>query len=85
MVGLNTELGSITVKDVTADEILLTSRSGDIDMDGIIDGDTINAETDGDGDVVITGKGKHKEAFSALVECLYKLHTFISRIFLKIG
>lgn len=57
MVGLNTELGSITVKDVTADEILLTSRSGDIDMDGIIDGDTINAETDGDGDVVITGKG----------------------------
>ena len=29
--------------------------------------------------------GKHKEAFSTLVECLYKWHTFISRIFLKIG
>ena len=28
---------------------------------------------------------KHKEAFSTLVECLYKWHTFISRIFLKIG
>ena len=30
-------------------------------------------------------QGKHKEAFSTLVECLYKWHTFISRIFLKIG
>ena len=29
--------------------------------------------------------GKHKEAFSTLVKCLYKWHTFISRIFLKIG
>ena len=29
--------------------------------------------------------GKHKEAFSTLVECLYNWHTFISRIFLKIG
>ena len=29
--------------------------------------------------------GKHKEAFSNLVECLYKWPTFISRIFLKIG
>ena len=29
--------------------------------------------------------GKHKEAFSTLVKCLYKWHTFISRIFLYIG
>jgi hypothetical protein len=28
---------------------------------------------------------KHKEAFSALVKCLYKWHTFISQIFLKLG
>ena len=28
---------------------------------------------------------KHKEAFSTLVEYLYNWHTFISRIFLKIG
>ena len=27
---------------------------------------------------------KHKEAFSTLVECLYKWHTFISRILLHI-
>ena len=56
VVGLTTELGSITAKDITADEIMLMSKSGDIEMNGIIDSDVITAETDADGDVIITGK-----------------------------
>ena len=33
----------------------------------------------------VSSDTKYKEAFSTLVECLYKWYTFISRIFLKIG
>jgi len=53
------------VKDVTADEIMLMSKSGDIEMDGIIDSDVITAETDADGDVIITGKGTVGENLTA--------------------
>ena len=37
-VGLSTEAGNIRIKDVTADEISLSSQVGDISFDGIIDG-----------------------------------------------
>ena len=56
-IGLETDCGSITVKDATADQITLISKSGDILMEGILDGDSIAADTDGDGAVLIAGKG----------------------------
>ena len=44
-------MGSIEVKDVTSDEILLKSIQGDIQLDGIIDGLSVTAETGGEGRV----------------------------------
>lgn len=55
-VGLSTEVGNIRVKDVTAEEITLSSRMGDISCDGVVDGKII-AETYGDGDFVAKGTG----------------------------
>ena len=45
-------MGSIEVKDVTSDEILLKSIQGDIQLDGIIDGLSVTAETGGEGRVI---------------------------------
>jgi hypothetical protein len=55
-VGVTSEVGNIKVKDVTADEIKLASRLGDITCDGIVDG-KITAETFGDGDFFAKGTG----------------------------
>ena len=53
-VGLSTEAGNIRIKDVTADEINLSSQVGDISLDGIIDGNVM-VETFCDGDVSFQG------------------------------
>ena len=53
-VGLSTEAGNIRIKDVTADEISLSSQVGDISLDGIIDGNVM-VETFCDGDVSFKG------------------------------
>lgn len=51
-VGLTTEVGNVRLRDVTAEEIGLSSRLGDLIIDGHNDG-RISAETSGDGDVMI--------------------------------
>ena len=55
-VGLTSEVGNIRVRDVTAEDITLASRLGDIACDGIVDG-KISAETFGDGDFQAKGGG----------------------------
>ena len=54
-VALTTEVGNIRLKNVTADEINLSSQIGDVSLDGIIDGNVV-IETFGDGDVSLKGK-----------------------------
>lgn len=55
-VGLTTEVGKIRIKDVTADTVSLSSAMGDIELDGIIDGNLIRVDTGGDGEVHAKGK-----------------------------
>lgn len=55
-VGLTTEVGKIKIKDVTADTISLSSGMGDIEIDGIVDGNLIRVDTGGDGEIHAKGK-----------------------------
>lgn len=60
-------MGPIRLRDVTSDDISVSSRYGDIRLDGLIDG-AVNIETGGEGEIFANCKGIYGESFIATAD-----------------